>query len=792
MSTKTMFIGLGALGLAFVFSSSVQAATYYVEQGHPRANDNNAGTEALPWKTINHAATILQPGDTVLVKEGTYNVGASPGWATPAVNPSRSGTKDSPITFKSYQCHKVTITTSGGQAAIGSSNQDYIVWDGFIVDMANRPKGIIIYDAKGCVIKYCEVIGNYIPTGDNHDGIRIEKAPDCWIHHNIIHGIKGDSVNSAGIKVYSKGEKNVIIEDNYVYDNTAGVFDKDFGVQNTYRRNYFTRNTTQFYGNNQGGPAVYHIYDNVFDGDIELHAGNTGTEVHDNLVRSGKLIGAWAGGVADTKIWNNIVISKGSSIMACQIKKQQLHSALAYMDYNVYDADPTYDFGEYTSNHRRLSLAQMQSTGLEKNSYVVPSVKDIFEDEKSYQLLPKWKTAGRYKDAVGPEDSALVLDLSRYGPLASPPAKSPSRQDENSSIKGIPEEIAPFFRPPPELANDFGNYKSPLKFYDGTAVNTPVDWQRRRQEIISTWHNIMGSWPPLIEKPKIEYIAREQREDFTQHQVRIEIAPGQQTVDGYLLVPDGKGIFAAVLVVYYDAQTGVGLGKELRDFGYQLTKRGFITLSIGTPAFCSLRPPYKPLYQSADDRAHLQPLSALAYVAANCYNALASLSDVDPNRIGIIGHSYGGKWAMFASCLYEKFACAVWSDPGIVFDETRANVNYWEPWYLGYESDRQRASGIPGETNPRIGAYKVLFDKGHDLHELHSLMAPRSFLVSGGSEDPPERWKALNHSIAVNSLLGYTNRVAMTNRKEHSPTAESNEQIYLFLKHFLKSGKNEK
>ncbi len=154
-----------------------------------------------------------------------------------------------------------------------------------------------------------------------------------------------------------------------------------------------------------------------------------------------------------------------------------------------------------------------------------------------------------------------------------------------------------------------------------------------------------------------------------------------------------------------------------------------------------------------------------------------------------MGHSYGGKWAMFASCLYEKFACAVWSDPGIVFDEKRANVNYWEPWYLGYESDKQRERGIPSDKNPRTGAYKKLMAEGRDLHELHALMAPRPFLVSGGSEDTTERWKALNHSIAVNEILGYKNRVAMTNRQGHSPTAESNEQIYRFFEYFLKNGR---
>lgn len=414
MSTKTVLTVLGVF--AFMSCSAVHAMIYCVDQRHPAGSDNNPGTEALPWKTINHAATVLQAGDTALVKEGTYNVGASPSWAVPAVNPSHSGTQDNPITLRVCAGHKVTITTSGGQAAIGSSNKDYIVWDGFTIDMADRLKGILIYGARACVVRNCNVIGNYIPTSDNHDGIRIERAEACWIHHNIIRGVTGDSLNSAGIKVYSKGAKNLVVEDNYIYDNTAGVFDKDFGVENTYRRNYFTRNRTQFYGNNQGGPALYYIYDNVFDGQIELHADNAGTQVHDNLVCCDRLVGAWAGGVVKAKIWNNIVISRRPSIMACQIKKTQLSSALAYMDYNVYDAAPTYDFGEYTSNHQRLSLAEMQSTGFEENSHVVSSPNDVFEDEKSYKLLPKWKTGGRYKDAVGPENIAIVLDTTRYGP----------------------------------------------------------------------------------------------------------------------------------------------------------------------------------------------------------------------------------------------------------------------------------------------------------------------------------------------------------------------------------------
>jgi hypothetical protein len=284
----------------------------------------------------------------------------------------------------------------------------------------------------------------------------------------------------------------------------------------------------------------------------------------------------------------------------------------------------------------------------------------------------------------------------------------------------------------------------------------------------------------LLAKPKIEYLEKEQRDHFTQNHIKIEVAPNKLTDDAYLLVPDGKGPFPAVVVVFYDALTGIGKKGELRDFASQLAKRGFVALSLGsTPGS----------YYPDKSNAQLQPLSYHAYEAANCYNALANLPNVDPARIGIVGHSYGGKWAMFASCLYDKFACAAWSDGGIVFDEKRSNVNYWEPWYLGYDKNAERKPGIPSEKNPRTGPYKRMVEGGYDLTELHALMAPRPFLVSGGSEDQPERWKALNHAIAVNKLLGDEDRVAMTNRKGHSPTPESNEQLYLFFEYFLKYGK---
>ncbi len=344
-----------------------------------------------------------------------------------------------------------------------------------------------------------------------------------------------------------------------------------------------------------------------------------------------------------------------------------------------------------------------------------------------------------------------------------------TRADQSPPFTQVP---AAFSRLQPDL-------RSTLTFNDGNLVKTADDWNRRRLEIRSDWHRIMGEWPPMVDHPSIEIIETTMRDNVTQQRVRVQIAP-DQTSDGYILIPPGDGPFPAVFVPFYDPETSIGLSdKPFRDFAWQLSQRGCVSLSIGSPGGDARKP-------VLSERARCQPLSYLGYIAANAWNALASLDVVDTTRIGIVGHSYGGKWAMFGSCLYDKYACAVWSDPGIVFDETRPSINYQEPWYLGLDSNVTRKPGLVRDDSPRTGAYKTLVDLKHNLHELHALMAPRPFLVSGGEEDPPKRWEALNHTIAVNKLLGYEGRVAMTNRTTHSPTAESNEQIYQFFNYWLK------
>ena len=128
----------------------------------------------------------------------------------------------------------------------------------------------------------------------------------------------------------------------------------------------------------------------------------------------------------------------------------------------------------------------------------------------------------------------LVAVIAQVRAQGAAPPDQPSRAEETW------KKIAAAFQPPPALARDLGHYRSPLIFADGRLVKPPADWQQRRQEILKFWHASLGSWPALIDRPAIETLETNPREDFTQKKVRIEAATNLK-IDGYLLIPKGDG-----------------------------------------------------------------------------------------------------------------------------------------------------------------------------------------------------------------------------------------------------------
>jgi hypothetical protein len=72
-------------------------STWYVAT---TGSDSNPGSLRQPFQTIQQAANVSQPGDTVLIRGGTYRE---------TVVPPHSGSDGAPITFEAYRGEKVTI-----------------------------------------------------------------------------------------------------------------------------------------------------------------------------------------------------------------------------------------------------------------------------------------------------------------------------------------------------------------------------------------------------------------------------------------------------------------------------------------------------------------------------------------------------------------------------------------------------------------------------------------------------------------------------------------------------------
>jgi hypothetical protein len=65
MSTRTIIIAL-----AVALAPAISPAAQYVVS--PTGSDTAAGTSVAPWKTLQHAADVVGPGDRVTVRQGNY------------------------------------------------------------------------------------------------------------------------------------------------------------------------------------------------------------------------------------------------------------------------------------------------------------------------------------------------------------------------------------------------------------------------------------------------------------------------------------------------------------------------------------------------------------------------------------------------------------------------------------------------------------------------------------------------------------------------------------------------
>jgi hypothetical protein len=89
----------------------------------PTGSDQNPGTLNAPFQTIQHAASLAQPGDQVEIRAGVYHE---------TVTPANSGTAGAPIAFEAYNNEQVIISgadpVSGWSSYSGSIYQASMPW----------------------------------------------------------------------------------------------------------------------------------------------------------------------------------------------------------------------------------------------------------------------------------------------------------------------------------------------------------------------------------------------------------------------------------------------------------------------------------------------------------------------------------------------------------------------------------------------------------------------------------------------------------------------------------------
>jgi hypothetical protein len=280
---QSFTIAINAAGTGITCAPTGSGVCYYVS---PTGSDSNPGTSAAPFLTIQHAANVVNPGDMVIVQDGTYNNSALVGTGTKLVVFSRGGTASDHVVFASEHKWGAKIdglsntTATGFEFAANYIDVKDFECEGFANSCMENYNGGQYIDIAGNNI---HDVGRYCATTTNGlVGIFIG-SPNVIIEQNQIHDIGR----------YAPGE-NGCTNSLYYQNNDHGIYvDGAFSSANnlTVRNNIFYRNERGW--SIQVYPAAVdnlQILNNTFmcpnpyrDGHITLSAVLTNSAIENNI-----------------------------------------------------------------------------------------------------------------------------------------------------------------------------------------------------------------------------------------------------------------------------------------------------------------------------------------------------------------------------------------------------------------------------------------------------------------------------------------------------------------------------
>ena len=114
-------------------------------------------------------------------------------------------------------------------------------------------------------------------------------------------------------------------------------------------------------------------------------------------------------------------------------------------------------------------------------------------------------------------------------------------------------------------------------------------------------------------------------------------SPKGGRVPGYLVVPSGKGLFAAIVYMHW----GQGNRGEFLSEAVEMAQRGAIGIMIDAPYW---RPDVPPPAEGNKAESERDGYIQMVMDLRRAVDVLVARKDVDPDRIGYVGHSLGATW----------------------------------------------------------------------------------------------------------------------------------------------------
>ena len=308
---------------------------------------------------------------------------------------------------------------------------------------------------------------------------------------------------------------------------------------------------------------------------------------------------------------------------------------------------------------------------------------------------------------------------------------------------------------PPKEPSSFsvGTMQPVLERSDGTPITSLKDWKERRKAIQSAWETFLGPSPTFPKNNDVTVLKHETIGEITRDLIRYQCEQDPDLyVEAYLLRPAKKEIGIGrpgIVALHHTATASIdeiaGLsGRPALFLGPKLAERGFVV--ICPRCFLWQDAPSLPKAVENFRERHPQSLGMrkMLFDAQRATEILVAQPDVDPSRIGAIGHSLGAKEVLYLAAFDERIKAAVASEGGTALGST----NWDAPWYLG----------------PQI--HEKTFTRNH--HELLALIAPRAILILGGETGPgaadgDRSWPLIAAALPVHRLYRATPQLGILN-----------------------------